>query len=106
MDNIFLNYNSKTNIIKLDDKIIYSLNITNINKNSNKNENFSSINQLEKQLEKQIENIEYCSNPVYKTIIFLILVGILIFFIWFVSRKRYFEDNEYNDISTSTPFNK
>lgn len=69
-------------------------------KNENMNENFTSI----KQLEKKIENIDYCSNPIYKIVVFLILVGILIYFIWFVSRKRYFEDNEYNMISVSTPF--
>lgn len=74
------------------------------NENENINENFLSLKKLEKKIEKKIENIEYCSNPVYKTIVFLILMGILIYFIWFVSRKRYFEDNEYVDMTVTTPF--
>lgn len=70
---------------------------TNKLESTDKNENFSSL----KQLEKKIENIDFCSNPVYKTIVFLIILGILIYFIWFVSRKNYLDDN---DIEVSTPF--
>lgn len=70
------------------------------NQNNNENEKFSSL----KQFDKKVEDIDYCSNPVYKSVVFLILAGIIIFFIWFVSRKRYFEDNEYNDTLVSTPF--
>jgi hypothetical protein len=67
--------------------------------NSKNKENFSSL----KQLEKKISNIEYCSNPIYKSTVYIILVGILIYFIWFISRKKYSEDNEYNN-NTTTPF--
>ena len=82
----------------IDDNIKIEINqltqeLLNENTNENTNENFSSL----KKLEKKIENIDYCTNPVYKTIVFLILLGIIIYFIWFVSRKRYFEDNEYVD---------
>lgn len=62
------------------------------------------FNQLNK-LENKFENIEYCSNSTYKIIITIILVGILIYFIWFVSRKKYFEDSEYITKTNSTPFN-
>jgi len=65
----------------------------------------SSIKQVEKKIENKIENIKYCSNPIYKSIVFIILVGILIYFIWFISRKKYFEDKDYFDEITSTPFN-
>jgi hypothetical protein len=53
----------------------------------------------------QFKNIEYCSNPIYKPIIFIILVGIIFYFIWFINRKRYFDDSEYIEID-STPFSK
>ncbi len=67
---------------------------------SNTNENFTSLAQLE----KKIENIEYCSNPIYKSVVFIILIGILIYLIWFVSRKRFFEDIDYNNETSLTPF--
>ncbi len=56
-------------------------------------------NENNKYLKKQIDNINYCSNPVYKTIIFTILLGILIYFIWFVIRKQYSDDMN----NTGTP---
>jgi len=64
-------------------------------------ENFSTL----KNLEKKIENINYCSNPIYKSVVFIILVCILIYFIWFIIRKKYYdEDSDYDKITT-TPFN-
>jgi hypothetical protein len=51
-----------------------------------------------------VPNINFCSNPVYKTIVTLILVGIIIYFIWFVTRKKYWDDESLFETS-STPFN-
>lgn len=59
---------------------------------------------FEKKLNK-INEINYCSNPMYKTTVFLILLGILIYFIWFVSRKQYTDDIDISEI-VSTPFAK
>jgi hypothetical protein len=62
-------------------------------------------NKNNKSLRKQIDNINYCSNPVYKTIVFTILLGILIYFIWFVTRKKYNDDTGTTASTPSTPFN-
>jgi hypothetical protein len=62
--------------------------------NANTKENFKSNDEI------QIDNIDYCSNSYYKMIITIILIGILIYFIWFVSRKKYF-DNDVTDNSSS-----
>lgn len=69
------------------------------NKDLNNNENFKS---LSKQIKNKINDIEFCSNPVYKPIVYLILFGIIIYFIWFILRKKY----SYNGDETiiSTPF--
>ena len=48
------------------------------------------------------ENVEFCSSPVYKSIVTLILFGIIVYFIWFLCRKIYKED--YTEIEVSTPF--
>ena len=77
--------------------------ITNFTINPNPNENFITLKKLEKKLEKKIDNVEYCSNPIYKSVVFVILVGILLYFIWFISRKKYYEDDDIYNIR-STPF--
>jgi hypothetical protein len=67
---------------------------------SNKSDKSDKNNKNNKSLRKQIDNINYCSNPVYKTIVFTILLGILIYFIWFVTRKKYTD----NDVNNGKPF--
>lgn len=39
-----------------------------------------------------LTKIDFCSNMVYKTIVTLILCGILIYFIWYLIRKKYKDD--------------
>lgn len=53
----------------------------------------------------KVYDINYCSNPIYKTIVLIILVGILIYFIWFVSRKQYTDELNVSEL-VSTPFTK
>ena len=53
----------------------------------------------------KVYDINYCSNPIYKTIVLIILVGILIYFIWFVSRKQYTDELKISEL-VSTPFIK
>jgi hypothetical protein len=66
-------------------------------------ESFSSCTSNDKS-DYLIDNIEFCSDPTYKIIVTLILIGIIAFFIWFVSRKKYWDDSvEGSEIST--PFN-
>lgn len=40
-----------------------------------------------------LKNINFCSNHIYKTVVTLILVGILVYFIWYLIRKKY-KDND------------
>lgn len=70
------------------------------NKTNKDYENFKS---LRKQIENKLDNINYCSNPVYKITVFIILLGILIYFIWFVTRKQYDDTTNAADL-VSTPF--
>lgn len=70
-----------------------------------KNKQYENFKSLKKQIENKLDNIEYCSNPVYKTTILIILVGILIYFIWFISRKQYGYDISASEL-VSTPFTK
>lgn len=49
------------------------------------------------------QDINFCSNYVYKTIITVILSLIIIYFIWFLCRKKY-KENYTDIIETSTPF--
>lgn len=72
------------------------------NKQIDEYENFKSIRN---RIENRVNNTEYCSNPIYKTIVFIVLVSILIYFIWFVSRKQYGDPIEPSDL-VSTPFHK
>lgn len=53
----------------------------------------------------KLDNKNLCSNPVYKTVVFIILVSILFYFIWFVSRKQYSDGIDITEI-VSTPFAK
>lgn len=62
------------------------------------NENFKS---LKNRIQNRLSDIEYCSNPVYKTIVVLILVGILIYFIWILIEKK---NPDNMEINVSTPF--
>jgi len=99
MDNVFLQYTQTGINDDPNNKIIY-----NNDKNIcvNEYENFKS---LRKQIENKLDDINYCSNPLYKTIVFIILVGILIYFIWFVSRKQYTYELNVSEL-VSTPFTK
>lgn len=77
-----------------------------IKQKNDKNKIFKELENF-KLFEKQnkLKDINYCSNPVYKSIVFLILLGILIYFIWFVIRKQYNDDIDVSDL-VSTPFKK
>ncbi len=69
----------------------------------NSNENFDKLNKLDFDNNYLMGEINFCSNPVYKSIITIILSLIIIYFIWFLSRKQYLEN--YPDIiETTTPF--
>ncbi len=48
-------------------------------------------------------NTNFCSNPLYKTIITLVLFGILLYLIWYLCKKQYYD--EKGIIEVSTPFN-
>lgn len=51
------------------------------------------------------DNIDLCTDPTYKIITTLILLGIISFFIWFVVRKKYLDDkNQLDEIFISTPY--
>lgn len=65
-------------------------------------ENFKSFR---KRIENKLDDVNFCSNPVYKTIVFIILVLILIYFIWFITRKQYSDDIDIREL-VSTPFAK
>lgn len=65
-------------------------------------ENFKSFR---RQIENKLDDVNFCSNPIYKTIVFIILVVILIYFIWFVSRKQYSDGIDITEM-VSTPFAK
>lgn len=62
-------------------------------------ENFESEN-FESENFGDLKKINFCSNTIYKTIVTLILCGILIYFIWYLTRKQY-KDNNETDIETS-----
>ena len=70
-------------------------------KGNNSKENFDSdlddFNSLKK--------LNLCSNVIYKTIVTLILCGILIYFIWYLTRKQYKDSIEYNFLEKSTIIN-
>ena len=51
-----------------------------------------------------LQKINFCSNTIYKTVITIILCGILIYFIWYLTRKQY-KDNNDTDIQTSSIIN-
>ena len=78
---------------------------TNLNSTSNSNENepFSSY-VYEGEFDSIVDNVNFCSDPTYKIIITLILLGIIGFFIWFVSRKKYWDDKISDIAETASPF--
>jgi predicted negative regulator of RcsB-dependent stress response len=55
-------------------------------KNSNDDDNDIDI--------QQMRDVKLCENTNYKIIINLIIIGIIIFFIWYVVRKNYVDDDE------------
>ena len=65
-------------------------------------ENFKSYDD---KIRDKFNDINFCSNPIYRTFVFIVFYGILIYFIWFVSRKQYTDDIDINDIIT-TPFSE
>lgn len=77
------NINQAVQINKID-----SINHVNLNK---LDENFKA------NLFDDYKKINFCSNPIYKIIISLILFGILIYFIWYLTRKQYKNDEMSND---------
>jgi len=82
------------------------MNTNNITINNQNNQN-NKKKELEnfKCFSKEFGNIDFCSNPIYKVIVFVILMGILCFFIWYVSRKKYNEDVDIPKL-ISAPFEK
>ena len=95
MENNFLIYN----------KVNKEDNIFNTTQIHTESENISIDNfksDLIRNIDININNINFCSNPIYKIIINVILCIIIIYFIWFVSRKDY-NINYYEDL-ISTPF--
>lgn len=68
-------------------------------------QNFENFKSFRKQIENKLDNVNYCSNPLYKSVVLIILICILIYFIWFVTRKKYSDDLNISDL-VSTPFDK
>jgi hypothetical protein len=80
-------------------------NETNETNETDETQQYENFKSLRKQIEKKLDDVNYCSNPIYKTIVLIILVGILIYFIWFVSRKQYTDELNVSEL-VSTPFTK
>lgn len=85
----------------MNNNYINSTNSTNSNNLNGTKESFKLFRK--KIINKFDDSNDYCSNPMYRTIVFLILVGIIMYFIWFVSKKQYLDDIEIRDF-VSTPF--
>jgi hypothetical protein len=51
---------------------------------------------------KELRNINICSSNIYNNTIFIILGGIILFFVWYVSTRSYIQDEDLT-IKT-TPF--
>lgn len=63
---------------------------SNSEKNLNLEENFESSGDI-----GNLKKVNFCSNAIYKTIITLILTCILIYFIWYLCKKQYKDNNEF-----------
>lgn len=64
--------------------------------NSTKDEDFNDIDI------KELRNINICSSNIYNPTILIILVGIVLFFVWFVSTRSHIQEEDLT-IKT-TPF--
>ncbi len=51
---------------------------------------------------RELRNINICSSNLYNSVIYLVLIGIIIFFVWFVSSRPYIQ--EENLTVKTTPF--
>ena len=75
----------------------------------------SDIKKIQTKFNDKLENLNLftipdqnlCSNPIYKTIVTLILCGILLYLIWYLCKKQYQDDKiqMQMQIEISTPFN-
>ena len=116
-------YESKSNTIRpitntFKNNLCLSLNNANslvledCNNNNNQQVNVEAITDSHSRISEKFESdnflnlkkINFCSNTIYKTIVTLILCGILIYFIWYLTRKQY-KDNNETDIQTSSIIN-
>lgn len=73
-------------------------------KNKNQYIDIEPISEIKEEFKSDVEidelekltKINFCSNIIYKTIVTLILLGILIYFIWFLIRKKYKDNIDIN----------
>jgi ABC-type uncharacterized transport system permease subunit len=67
--------------------------------NSNREDDFEDIEDIDI---KELRNINICSSNIYNNTIFIILGGIILFFVWYVSTRSYIQAEDLT-IKT-TPF--
>lgn len=72
--------------------------------NINLKENFDLKENFESGDIGELKKVNFCSNAIYKTIITLILTCILIYFIWYLCKKQYKDNNDSSILTTKTPF--
>ena len=83
--------NNKNQSVFVDESSTNSSNSSNSIK-----ENFkSNVDMLDM---NNLKNMNFCSNTIYKTIVTIILSCILIYFIWYLTRKQY-KDNGESDLT-------
>ncbi len=51
---------------------------------------------------RELRNVNICSSNMYNSIIYLVLIGIIIFFVWFVLSRPYIQDEDLT--AKTTPF--
>lgn len=108
-------YENKTNTIRpssniLNNNLCFSTNnnesnnivLEKCNYTNNKNQNILYESDKENFMSerydlKNLNNINFCSNVIYKTTITLILCCILIYFIWYLTRKQYNYNNDFDN---------
>ena len=94
------NYSNNINqLVEVEVKVELEANTNNNKENFVINDNnLNDLNDL-----NDLKKINYCSNPVYKTIVTFILCCILIYFIWYLTRKKYNNDGIIDsDLSVGT----
>ena len=92
--------NNKNQAIKLN--LINHDNLTKLETDQNQMENFKFGPDANL---SDLKNINYCSDPIYKIIVTIILLGILIYFIWYLTRKEYKDNDNIVFMEKSTIIN-